>query len=246
MPGLRREELAVLAGLSADYYSRLEQGRQANVSAGVLDALARALRLDEVERAHLRDLADPAALHSGDDPHAVQSPAPGLIRVMRTLDHTPVLLLGRAGRVLARNALLAEVLGRPLEPGSSFVRYMFQDPVARERITNWSHFAAATVAALRREMARRPYDDQLADFVDELRTTDRDVARWWDEHAVVDFRSASKRIEHPVAGPMLFDIEHVSTLDELEQHLVIYTVDPDSPTAHVLPMLASWSASRQA
>jgi len=246
VPGLRREELAVLAGLSADYYSRLEQGRQANVSTSVLDALARALRLDEVERAHLRDLADPAARHSGGDPYAVQRPAPGLIRVMRTLDHTPVLLLGCAGRILARNALLAEVLGRPLEPGSSFVRYLFQDPVARERIANWSHFAAATLAVLRREMARRPYDDRLAGLVNELRTADRDVARWWDEHAVVDFRSVSKRIEHPVAGPMIFDIDHVSAPDEPEQHLVIYTTDPDSPTAQVLPMLASWSAARRA
>ncbi|MEU6404226.1 helix-turn-helix transcriptional regulator [Streptomyces sp. NPDC046985] len=246
VPGLRREELAVLAGLSADYYSRLEQGRQANVSTGVLDALARALRLDEVEHAHLRDLADPAARHCGGDPDAAQSPAPGLIRVLRTLDHVPVLLLGHRGRVLARNALLAEVLGRPLEPGSSFIRYMFQDPVARERIANWSHFAAATVGMLRRETARRPYDDRLARLVNELRTADRDVARWWDDHAVVDFRSTSKRIEHPVAGPMLFDIEHVVAPDEPEQHLVIYTADPDSPTARVLPMLASWSGAHRA
>ncbi|SDK39538.1 Helix-turn-helix domain-containing protein [Nonomuraea maritima] len=124
VPGLRREELAVLAGLSSDYYSRLEQGRQANISAEVLDALARALRLDEVEHAHLRDLAAPAQRRRAvAGPSTAQRPDAGLLRLMRTLDHVPVLLLGHRGEVLARNALLVEVLGRPLEPGTSFVRY---------------------------------------------------------------------------------------------------------------------------
>jgi transcriptional regulator with XRE-family HTH domain len=243
VPGLRREELAVLAGLSPDYYSRLEQGRQANISTEVLDALARALRLDEVEHAHLHDLAAPTARHRTTNPRAVQRPDPGLLRLMQTLDHVPVLLLGHRGEVLARNALLVEVLGRPLEPGTSFVRFMFQDPEARERIMNWEDFASATVATMRREIARRPDDKRLAELVDELRTTDGDVARWWDDHAVRDYASVTKRIQHPAAGPMSFAIEIVCAPHEPDQRLVVYTAEPDSPTARVLPILASWNAA---
>ncbi|AWW41640.1 helix-turn-helix domain-containing protein [Streptomyces cadmiisoli] len=243
VPGLRREELAVLAGLSPDYYSRLEQGRQANISDEVLDALARALRLDEVEQAHLRDLAAPTVRHRAATPHAVQRADPGLLRLMRTLDHVPVLLIGHRGEVLARNALLTEVLGRPLEPGTSFVRFMFQDSVARERILNWADFASATVATMRRETARRPYDTRLTALVDELRATDGDVARWWDDHTVRDYASVNKRIQHPAAGPMAFDIEIVCAPHEPDQRLIVYTTEPSSSTARVLPILASWNTA---
>ncbi|MFI2206654.1 hypothetical protein ACH47Z_39170 [Streptomyces sp. NPDC020192] len=172
-----------------------------------LDALARALRLDEVEYAHLRDLAAPTTRHRAANPRTPQRPDPGLVRLMHTLDHVPVLLLGHRGEVLARNALLAEALGRPLEPGTSLVRFMFQDPVARERIVNWADFASATVAAMRREIARRTDDNRLAVPMDELRTTDCDVARWWDDHAVGDYTPMTKRLQHPTAGPMSFNIE---------------------------------------
>lgn len=236
----------MLAGLSADYYSRLEQGRQANISPEVLDALARALRLDEVEHAHLRDLAAPspkrratAALSEGSSEGSSegQRPDAGLLRLMRTLDHVPVLLLGHRGDVLARNALLVEVLGRPLEPGTSFVRYMFQDPAARERIANWADFAAATVATMRREIARRPHDNRLEALMEELRASDGDVARWWDDHAVRDYAPVAKRVRHPAAGPLSFDIEIVCAPHEPGQRLVVYTTEPDSPTARALTTL---------
>jgi transcriptional regulator with XRE-family HTH domain len=243
VPGLRREELAVLAGLSPDYYGRLEQGRQANISDEVLDALARALRLSEVEHAHLHDLAAPTARRRERRQTAAQRPDPGLLRLMQVLDHVPALLLGHRGEVLARNALLPEVLGRPLEPGASFVRYMFQDPVARERIVNWAEFASATVATMRREIARRPHDSLLTALVDELRAGDEDVARWWDDHAVRDYASVTKRVEHPAAGPMSFNIEIVCAPHEPDQRLVVYTTEPDSATARVLPILAGWHAA---
>ena len=173
VPGLRREELAVLAGLSPDYYSRLEQGRQARVSAEVLDALARALRLDDVERAHLHVLAAPTTRpHAALSREARQRPDPGLLRLIETLDHVPVLLLGRRGDILARNALLVAVLGRPLHPGTSFLRYLFCDPLARDRIRNWSDYASAAVASLRGELGRHPHDRQLAALVQELRNGD--------------------------------------------------------------------------
>jgi transcriptional regulator with XRE-family HTH domain len=239
VPGLRREELAVLAGVSPDYYSRLEQGRQATVSSEVLDALARALRLDDVERAHLHDLAAPAP-RRGARAEVTQRPDPGLLRLMSTLDHVPVILLGHRGDVLPSNALLRVVLGRPLVPGTT--RYLFLDALARERIVNWADFASAAVAALRREAGRRPHDRRLAGLIDELRAVDPDVERWWDDHAVRDYASVAKRIHHPDVGDLSFDIETVSPPQEPDQRLIVYTAQPDSPTARLLPILGSWNA----
>lgn len=241
VPGLRKEELAVAAGLSPDYYSRLEQGRQDTVSREVLDALARALRLDDTERAHLHALAAPVRRRAAPVVEAPQRADPGLLRVMATLDHVPVLLLGHRGDVLARNALLPEVLGRPLVPGSSFVRYLFLDPLARERIVNWAVFAQAAVAALRLEAGRRLQDHRLRALIDELRASDVEVAAWWEDHAVRDYTSLTKRIRHPEAGELTFGIEIVAAPHEPDQRLTIYTVEADSPTARVLPILGSWA-----
>jgi transcriptional regulator with XRE-family HTH domain len=241
VPGLRRDELAMLAGLSPDYYSRVEQGRQANVSVEVLDALGRALRLTDVERDHLHDLAAPTSPRRRTVTEAPQRADPGLLRVMTTLDHVPVVLLGHRGEVLASNALLRTVLGAAIEPGSSFPRFMFLDPTARERITNWADFARATIGALRRETGRRPHDRKLGALVDELRAGDEDAARWWDDQAVRDYTSVAKRILHPAGGELLFDIEILTGPQDPEQRLVVYTCEPDSPTARTLSLLASWT-----
>jgi transcriptional regulator with XRE-family HTH domain len=236
----------VSAGLSPDYYSRLEQGRQANISEGVLNALARALRLNDVERAHLHDLAAPTSRRRAAVPEAPQRPDPGLLRLITALDHLPVLLVGRRGEILASNALLRAVLGRPLEPGTSFVRFLFQDPIARERIVNWADFASASIAAMRREAGRHPHDRRLVALIDDLRASDVDVARWWNDHAVRDYASVTKRIAHPTAGTLSFDIEIVAAPHEPEQRLVVYTAEPDSLTARVLPILASWESGASA
>ena len=240
VPGLRKEELALLAGLSPDYYSRLEQGRQANIGEDVLVSLSRALRLDEVEQAHLRDLAAPTTMLRRGGRTAPQRPDPGLLRLMGALDHLPVLLLGERTEVLARNALLCAVLGYPLPPGSSFVRWLLIEPAARERITNWADFASSSVAGLRRQAGRHPDDRALAALIEELRSADHDVARWWDDHTVRDYAGVAKRIHHPTAGPLTFDVEIVLAPHEPDQHLVVYTVQPDSATARILPLLASW------
>lgn len=241
VPGLRKEELSLLTGVSPDYYSRLEQGRQANVSPGVLDALARALRMNDVERAHLHDLAAPAGRSRPAPAPPAQRPDPGLLRLMTALDHLPVLLLGLRAEVLAHNALLGAVLAE-LPVGSSFVRFLFLDPLARERILNWDHFAAAAVGALRREAARHPADRRLTALIDELRRADADVAAWWDDHGVRDYASVAKQIRHPVGGDLSFDIEIVSAPQEPDQRLVVYTAEPDSATARALAFLASWQA----
>lgn len=234
----------MLAGLSADYLRRLEQGRQRTVSDAVLRALGRALRLDEVEQRHLHQLAAPPSRGALAIPVPAQRADPGLLRLMTALDHVPVLLLGMRLEVLARNALLPAVLGAPLAPGSSFLRYLFQDPLARERIVNWADFASASVAGLRSERGRHPEDRLLAQLVEELRRSDRDVARWWEDYAVRDYASVAKHIRHPTAGPLSFGIEIVNALHEPDQHLVVYTTEPHSRTADLLPLLASWEAER--
>lgn len=120
---MRKEELALLAGLSPDHYSRLEQGRQHTVTAEVVRALSQALQLDDVERAHLRDLAAPSSRRRWAGPEVTQRPDPGMLRLMGVLDHVPVLLLGRRSRVLASNNLLCAVLGTAMEPEASFARW---------------------------------------------------------------------------------------------------------------------------
>lgn len=240
VPGLRKEELAVLAGLSPDHYSRLEQGRQATVSDDVVDALSRALRLDEVEHRHLRDLAAPVRRRRAAAWKAPQRPDPGLLRMLTTLDHVPALLLGRCSRVLASNALLRTVLGAEITDGSLLVRWLFLDPRARTRIVNWSDYAAPAVGALRYEAGRHPGDRRLTDLVAELRARDEDFDTWWRDHGVTDQTSVAKRIAHPVVGEVSFGIEMVVTPHDPEQRLVVYTVEPGSAAARALPLLASW------
>ncbi|SCF21300.1 Helix-turn-helix domain-containing protein [Micromonospora mirobrigensis] len=236
----------MLAGLSPDHYSRLEQGRQHTVTDEVVQALSRALQLDEIERAHLRDLAAPTAHRRWAGPAVAQRPDPGMLRLMGVLSHVPVLLLGRRSQVLARNGLLSAVLGHPMEPGSSFARWLFLDPDARTRIVNWADFAAAAVGALRYETGRHPDDRRLVELVRELRRDDPDVARWWDDQRVTFRTSVTKHVAHPTAGPLSFGIESVVGPHDPEQRLVVYTVETDSPTARVLPLLASWTdASRE-
>ncbi len=236
VPGLRREELAALAGVSSDYYSKLEQGRQANVSNEVLRAIARALKLDEVECAHLLDLASP----TGPVGDASERPDPGLLQVMKALDHVPVLLLGRSGTILASNALVRAVLSLPSSTGDSLFHYLFRNPIARERIVNWSHFAAASVAALRRDLARRPADPTLTALIDELRSSEPCFEQWWIDHEVADFAGAIKIIQHPAAGTLQFGIEFLTSPSAPNQSLIVYTVEEGSSTSKVLPILASW------
>ncbi|WP_105030225.1 helix-turn-helix transcriptional regulator [Arthrobacter ruber] len=243
VPGLRKEELAVLAGMSSDYYSRLEQGRQPNVSTSVLEALARALRLNDVERKHLFALANPSN-QSRTVSVALQQADPGLLRLMTTLDHAPALVLGRRGEVLATNTLLTAVL-EGLQPSTSLARFMFFDPLARERIVNWAQYAATSIAALRGELGRHPADERLIALIDELTTRDANAARWWEDHSVQDYTSAAKRVLHPVVGELSFDIETVTSPRAVDQVLVVYTAQPDSPTTRKLPFLASWGQNKQ-
>lgn len=239
VPGLRKEELALLAGISPDHYSRLEQGRQHTITDEIVQALSRALQLDEVERVHLRDLAAPPRRRTAawESPQRVD---PGLLRMMTALDHVPALVLGRRSEILACNALLRAVLGAEVDEGSSLVHWLFLDPRARQRIENWSDYAAPAVGAIRYELGRRPQDQRLRNLIGGLRSGDPDFATWWDDHGVTDRTSVDKRIAHPVVGRLVFGIEALTSPHDDEQRLVTYTVEPGSLTARTLPVLASW------
>ncbi|WP_306205300.1 helix-turn-helix transcriptional regulator [Actinoplanes sp. RD1] len=242
VPGLRKDELAVLAGISPDHYSRLEQGRQSTLSDDICDALARALRLDEHERRHLRALAGPAPRRAATD--RPQRPEPGLLRVMTALDHVPGLLLGRRSEVLARNALLDAVLGVSFLPGRIFVRWLLLEPVARERIVNWEDFARAAVGGLRYETGRHPHDRKLATLIEDLRAGSAQVSQWWTDQTVTDRSSVVKHLVHPAAGLLEFAIEAVALPHAPDQRLIVYTCEPDSSTARVLPFVRSWGSER--
>lgn len=232
VPGLRKEELALLAGVSVDYYSRIEQGRQATVSVAVAESLARALQLDDDERAHLFDLA---AL----PPQVVvrervqRPPEPSLLRIMTHLDAVPLLLLGNRLEVVARNPLLEAVLG-PLPVGSSFARFLLLDPSARERIVEWRYLAEFALSGLRRETVRHPHDAELRQLVRELREADPQLAAWWNDHGVREFASARKTVRHPIVGDLVFSLDIVSSPRDPDQRLVVYTVEPGSPTESAL------------
>jgi len=171
--------------------------------------LSQALQLDDVEQAHLRDLAAPFSHRRWAGPEVAQRPDPGMLRLMAVLDHVPVLLLGRRSQVLARNGLLSAVLGTAMEPGSSFARWLFLEPQARVRIRNWADFAAPAVGSLRYELGRHPDDRRLAGLVEELRNADPDVGRWWDDQRVTFRTSVTKHVIHPAAGPLTFGIESI-------------------------------------
>lgn len=230
----------MLAGLSTDHYSRLEQGRQHTVTDDIVHALSRALRLDEIEDAHLRNLAAPIRRGRPSTWEYAQRPDPGLMRVLTTLDHVPALVLGRRSEILACNMLARAVLGEEIAGGAVLVRWLFLDPRARERIVNWSDYASAAVGAMRYEVGRHVADARLIALVDELRSESVDFARWWDDHGVADRTSVDKKIAHPVVGRLAFGIESLVSPHDPEQRLIIYTVEPESSTARALPMLASW------
>lgn len=160
---------------------------------------------------------------------------------MTALKHLPPLLLGRRSEVLATNALLVEVLGTAFKPGSSFVRWLLLAEAARARIVDWADYARAAVGALRYESGRYPHDRALAALIEDLRVREPHVDRWWDDQGVTDRTSVTKRIAHPVGGPLEFGVEAAALPQCPDQKLAIYTVEPDTPTARILPPLLSYA-----
>ncbi|MFJ2438864.1 helix-turn-helix transcriptional regulator [Streptomyces sp. NPDC087658] len=247
VPGLRRDEVARLAGVSTEYYTRLEQGRAVNPSPEVLEALSRALHLDESEREHLTDLlARPTPARRG--PTSPQRVRPGLHLMLQTLDHVPAFILGRRTDVLAGNRLAREVLtdfdALPA-PRRNLARYYLLDPQARERVGDWERIAAETVAILRLEAGRHPHDRQLADLVGELTLKSTEFSIWWNDHRVLRRTHGAKSYHHPLVGDLHFAYESFQVPGDSEQTLCVYNIEPGSETARSVQLLANWTTPRQ-
>ncbi|CAM4200986.1 helix-turn-helix transcriptional regulator [Kibdelosporangium persicum] len=243
VPGLRREEVAQLAGVSVDYYVRLERGKSVNVSESVLDALARALRLNDVERAHLFTVARPTRRARPLPPQRVR---PGLRLVLESLPDVPVMLVGRRMDVLGVNKLAAALYkdfdaAPPHE--RNVVRYMFLDPAARELYVDWADGARSAVASLQFYAGQHPHDPQLAALVGELSVRDKDFRRWWADHDVFRHGHGSKKLHHPVVGELTVFYESLIPREDPDVMLSMHTVEPGSPSAQKLRLLASWAAS---
>lgn len=244
VPGLRRDEVARLANMSVEYYTRLEQGRAGNPSPEVLDALAEALRLDPSERAHLVDLAGRRAPRRR-GPLAAQRVRPGLLLTLQSLESVPAFIVGRRMDVLASNRLAKAVItdfdALPAKQ-RNLARWYLLDPEAREKVVDWPTIARDTVAVLRFDAGRHPDDRQLADLVGELTLGCPEFSGWWNDHQVLRRTHGTKAYRHPVAGEIEFAYEGFELPDDPDQTLCVYNVQPDSPSAEALRLLDSWTA----
>ncbi|MFI2103503.1 helix-turn-helix domain-containing protein [Isoptericola sp. NPDC019693] len=241
--GLRREEVAQLASISVDYYTRLEQGR-VPASAAVLDTLAAALRLDEDQRRYLYEVAGkPEARRRRRSRQAVR---PAMRRLLERLTDTPTLVLGRRMDVLAWNdaaAALFTDFGAVPPAQRNYVRLLFTHPGVRGLHARWEHDARDAVAALRMEAATDPDDPELARLVGELAVLDADFRRWWAEHRVNSATYGTKRYRHPLVGDLTLDCDTWSSPDGSGQRLMVLTAETGSPAEEALRILASWTAT---
>jgi transcriptional regulator with XRE-family HTH domain len=249
VPGLRREEVAQLAGVSVDYYSRLEQGRHLNVSDEVLDAVARALRLDDTERAHLFRIAKTNLRRPRRRaPAPVQRVRPGVRRILETLDDvTPAFVFGRRMDVLAANklarALFADFGALPPRE-RNLLRYTFLDESARELFVDWEEVGRDNVGILRLDAGRHPDDPVLIELVGELSVRSPEFRRWWADHNVRERTHGTKRYHHPLVGELTVQYESVALLGDPDQTLCIYTAEAGSPSESALQLLANWTGER--
>jgi transcriptional regulator with XRE-family HTH domain len=238
VPGLRREELALLAGVSADYYVRLEQGRDQHPSEQVLDALARALRLDDDATAHLQELARPAPRRRRRSPVRQERVRPSLVALLEAWPGTPALVLGRRMDVLASNALAA-ALHPACATGGNMVRMVFLDPSSRDVYPDLEAIAADTVAALRAAVGPDLDDPALTDLVGELSLKSAEFRRLWARHDVRDKTHGTKRIMHPQVGELELYYECFAVNGSDGQMLVAYHAEPESRSARALALLSS-------
>jgi transcriptional regulator with XRE-family HTH domain len=244
--GLRREEVASLAGVSVEYYKRLERGNAGGVSDAVLEALARALQLDDAERAHLFDLAraaNPVAPRRRRP--AVQRVRPVVLRILESIT-APAIVRNSRVDYLAAN-LLGRALYAPLfesqEQPPNSARFTFLDPAAHEFYIDWERTAKDLVAHLRSEAGRNPYDRGLSDLVGELSTRSEEFRTWWAAHNVRYHQTGTKRLRHPVVGELelQYEVMDVSADDGLT--ISVYSPEPGSRSQEALDLLASWTAT---
>ncbi|GAB3188454.1 transcriptional regulator with XRE-family HTH domain [Micromonospora palomenae] len=243
--GLRREEVALAAGVSADYYTRLEQGRARNVSDQVLDAVARALRLDDLETRHLFALTRPAAAARRTAPEQPPKPRAALRAMLDSLDPTPAIIHGPRLEVLGINrmgkVLLDDFEAMPLRE-RNMARWTFLDPRARRVYREWDVVAPQMVAILRLAAGRHAEDPALAELVAELTARSDQFARWWADHPVFQHTHGTKLLHHELVGPMTINYQSLALPADPGQSLIIYTADTGSPSEEKLRLLSSWAS----
>ncbi|MFF4398573.1 helix-turn-helix transcriptional regulator [Streptomyces sp. NPDC001480] len=240
VPGLRREEIAVLAGMNADYYTRLEQGRERHPSAQVLDALSRALRLGPDAHAHLHQLAGTAP--SSQFTHTTDRVGPALRQLMDGYPGAPAFVINRTLDVLAINAL-AEALHSPFEQPDNLARMTFLDPAGRQFYIRWSRTAQATVGHLRQAAGLDPDNPRLRELVRALTEHSVDFTRLWNTHVVRGKTQDAKHFLHPEVGPLTLTYQAFDVRDAPGQQLVIYQAESGSPSAQALNLLGSLHAT---
>lgn len=250
--GLRRGEVAQLAGVSVEYYSRLERGRISGASTGVLDAVARALQLNDTERAHLFDLARAAdgvpvsgRARGRRSPRAAQRESLGWV-----LDAITGIAVVRDPRqnILAVNTLARAFYAPIIGDGGrtpNLARFQFLDPGSRDFYPDWDLFAEMCVAVMRTEAGRDPHDKELQDLVGELSTRSDVFRRLWGAHEVRSHGSGTKRFHHPIVGELTLAYEELLITADPGTVLMVYTARPGSPSAERLQLLASWSSTPQ-
>ncbi|MEV5435657.1 helix-turn-helix transcriptional regulator [Streptomyces sp. NPDC052682] len=244
VPGLRREELAQLAGVSVAYYTRLEQGNGRNVSAEVLDSIARALRLTDAEHAHLVHLAKPKQ-HKKKPVARTQQVRPALRHLLDAMDGVPAYVVGRRSDILAWNRMAAALFGdwaRLPAQERNWARLVFLNPEYRDLYLDWEKKAADMVAYLRMDAGCRPDDPRLSALVGELSVKSEEFRRLWAAHDVKEKSYGVKRMRHPLVGELTLSFETFRLADDGEQALVTYHAEPGSASAEALRLLASWGA----
>ena len=246
--GLRREEVALLAGVSIDYYTRLERGRAAGVSDSVLAGIARALHLDEAERAHLFDLARasaPAAPRAPRRP-AAQQVRPSVRRILDSMTTTPAYIRNARLDILAANrlgaALFAPVLASPARPANN-ARFLFLDPAAPAFYPDWERQAQDVVAMLRTEAGQSPHDKALSNLIGELSTRSEHFRTWWAAHNVRFHRTGTKRFHHPVVGDLTLTFEALDLAADSGLRISAYSAESGTPSDDALKLLATWAAT---
>ncbi|MFK4122417.1 helix-turn-helix transcriptional regulator [Streptomyces longwoodensis] len=250
VPGLRRDELARLAGVSESYYTRLEQGVSLNASTEVLDALATALRLDETEHRHLYDLAG-VGRKNGNDRARTRAPAPERVtaralQLIAAFGSAPVIVLGRRSDVLAWNAAGHALFAGHLDPESpqdperrpNTARLVFLDAHTRELYEDWPKKAADVVGRLRLAVGRYADDPRLAALIGELAMNSDEFSALWSEHRVRAWDVADYRMHHPLVGPMDVTQQAMRIPDAPGQRIVVVTAEPGSPSQAALTLLA--------
>lgn len=239
--GLRREEVAQLASISTDYYTRIEQGR-IQVSAPVLGTIADVLKLDEDQRRYLFSLAGKPSART--PRQTVQKVKPQLQRVLDDLGTTPAIVMGRRMDVLAWNRLAAAMItdfAQVPAKHRNYVRILFTDPAMRVLYQDWESVAKTAVAQLRMEAARYPDDPRLAALVGDLSVRDAQFSQWWAARNVASLSTGTKTLVHPTAGELVLDWDTLDEAGDADQQLVVWTAAPDSPTHEALRFLASWA-----